>query len=97
MNILFPVSETIGLQAKRVLDCSEGNFYTLVTTNQKGGVTSVKSFTSKEIEDLHIDVVVSSSKIDTFKNAKIVIDESSHNVDTALVKVLKEELFRESA
>lgn len=97
MTILFPTNEDIGLQAKRIFDSIEEEFYTLVTTNEKGGITSVDSLTSKEIEEMNIDVVVVSRKTTKYKNANIYIDEKSPNVDTALVKIMSETLFKKSA
>ena len=97
MNILFPANEPIGLQAKRMLDSSKEEFYTLVTTNEKGGITSVKSLSPQEVKEIKIDVVVVSQNTTKYENANVIVDDISDNVDKALVKVLQEKLFKKSA
>lgn len=97
MTILFPTKEAIGLQAARVLDSVEGEFYTLVTTNNKGGIISVQSLSEEEVKSINIDVVVLPKETTNYKSANIYIDENSPNVDTALVKVMREKLFNKTA
>ena len=50
---------------------------TIVTTNEKGGITSVKSITSLEVKEIHIDVVVVSQNTAKYENANVIVDEVS--------------------
>lgn len=99
MNIVFPTTEPRGLQAKRALYFENAMHYTLVKTNDKGAITTVKNIEAKELESIKIDTIVSKFPLQSnkFSTAKVYIDALSVDVDKALVKVLQEELFCKSA
>ncbi len=97
MTIAFPTSEEKGLQASRVKECENAAFFTVVSVNDKGGVTSVKSVSCEEIKELDIDVVVLAQESSHIACTNVFIDTQSQNVDKALVKVLQEQLFKKSA
>ena len=99
MIIMFPTNENIGLQATLFEDFDDAKFYTLIRINQKGAVVSIKSISSNEAKEISPYAIVSSSKTNNIKynNTTIFIDETSQNVDTALVKVLQENLFKKAS
>jgi len=99
MIIMFPTNENIGLQAKLVEDFNSAKFYTLIRINKKGAVLSITSITNDKINEINPYAIVTSEPINNkrYDNTPIFIDETSKNVDTALVKVLKEKLFNKAS
>jgi len=95
MIIMFPTNEDIGLQATLFKDFEDAKFYTLIRINPKGAVVSIKSISSSQANEITPYAIVTSNKINNirYNNTAVFIDETSQNVDTALVKVLKEKLF----
>ncbi len=97
MTIAFPTNEERGLQANMGEACKNAAFFTVVNVNEKGGITSVVSVSCKNIKEMQIDYLVLPRKDSTTLCANVFIDEESPNVDTALVKILREKLFKKSA
>jgi hypothetical protein len=97
MTIAFPTNDDKGLQATRIDECKNASFFTVVSVNEKGGITSVISVSCTQIKEMDIDYVVLSKNDNTIECTKVFVDTNSPNVDKALVKVLQENLFKKSA
>lgn len=99
MIIMFPTNEDIGLQATLFKNFDDAKFYTLIKINTKGAVVSIQSISNSQANEITPYAIVASNKINSKKYNKttIFIDETSQNVDTALVKVLQENIFKKAS